>query len=294
MNCIMTHSASHLQRLAAGVVGCFLLAAPAMAQTTITYDNSLFPDGSESMTINLTSDNVHDSNQSVGGIGYSTLTPVPVGDFITGATNLLWCTDIPQHITAGETVSTYNPFPLTTSNPGAQYPATPSNTQAGYITTMLYNGEANSSFTNGYLGNLSQGGSHQQSIWSAALQLAIWAVLYDTSTAGYNITSNSQNFYVNSVSGDASTAVSDANALLTCVSGGSCAGLSGWGSAPTGYSTYQFIDGGAQSMGLLAFNSGTQSQGSPVSEPSSLALLGAGLLALPLLRRRRATAARSA
>ncbi len=132
----MNHSIPQLQRFAAGLVGCLLLAAPAMAQTTITYDNSLFPDGSESMTINVTSDGVHDSGQSVGGIGYSTLTPVPVGDFITGATNLLWCTDIPQHISAGQTVSTYNPFPLTTSNPGAQYPATPSNTQANQITTI--------------------------------------------------------------------------------------------------------------------------------------------------------------
>ncbi len=97
-----------LQVLAAASIGSALLAGTAAAQTTqITWNSSVFGDGSEAMTLNITKafDNSHhnfvDSNQSFGGLS-GTFSPVPIGDPVTGATNLLWCTDIPQQFTPGQ------------------------------------------------------------------------------------------------------------------------------------------------------------------------------------------------
>ena len=240
--------------LAVASIGLPMLAQPASAQTvSVTWNNfsTLNPAGGESMTLNIVSDgNFSESDGYVGGLGFSSMTPVPLGDPITGGINLLWCTDIPENFYPGNTY-TYSLNPLAgTANNGAQYATNPPTAaQANEITTLLYNAEANGAYGN-ELGKLS---GSTQAIWSAATQLAIWAVLYDTS-GSYSLING--NFNVPNDFGDAATAVSDGQTLINCVVlGSSCSSLPGWAaSVPSGYSTYQLLDPGVQGQGYLSYN----------------------------------------
>ena len=274
-----------LKLLAGAALLLPVLAVSAMAQDD---PNIVFPSGNAKFTDGFESETVHVAGAggglstsigvSAGGFGATNVSPA-----VTNAVGLFWCTDLADGLSLNYN---YNQYPLTQSNPGAKYPSNPpSSTQAAQITNILYNQEANGS--NASALSKFTTGSANQSIWSAATQMAIWAVLYDTSTTGYNITQGSgQNFTVNNTTGDASTAITDANTLLSCVaSGTSCP--SGWGATPGTYGASNFIpltQGGSQSLALLTQGSGSQS----APEPSSLAMLAAALLGFALIRVRAA------
>ena len=270
--------------LAAAAIALPLATAQA-ATTDLKFTDSsgnyLFPSGTASLSVGLS--NHTDPTFSDGGLGYSTFSSPPPGEV---SSYLFWCDDFPSGL-------------LTTTN---KYAITQVTT--GFVATggTLAIGQSANAATVNQLTNLVVNGqtylaSHTTGVNSAALQVAIWAMLYNGSNTWTNITNNTgTNFYANT-SGTAAGVISTAQTFLGCVLGTTDASIcsSGWTSNLSGtYSlnNYKPVDAngveisGQDMLRLAQVGVSTNQVSTP--EPASMALFAVGLAGLGAVRRRRA------
>ena len=259
----MAKSAGFALKSLLGISGIVLslAAGSAMAGTVMTSTVSL-PNGSDLVNIN-------DGNQTSIDQGGSNL----ISGTISLQTNIgvlsTYCVDLFDYINLGSNNYTFNQATLTAGS-------------------TFRNGTATGTFTQAQVTDLTRllagGGSlvTQSSVNSAALQVAIWEVEYDTVAANgsYNLTSTSDPFYFTASSGDSNSAavLAQAQTYLNDATGfqnGSAWTAATWLAASNQYVEY-LTASGTQNLIYLA-----------TPEPSTVAVFGLGLIGLWAARRRK-------
>jgi hypothetical protein len=253
-------------RVAVALVALGAAAGPAFADTYETNSYSV-PNGTN-VTVNDTALGISNEGGGAGGIVIS------LTDITTNTTSMLtvWCSDISNYLSAPASYS----LDTLSSNIGASsYPALTAGTVGTTKVTQV----------NALLNAMASGLiSPVNAITSAALQAAIWEVIYEIGDSGYDVTSG--NFFIGSYNGDNVAAVeADANQYLSYIELGTWAANAGatveqLQPAPLGSDN--------QSLIYLASSNGQSQSSKVVPEPASLALLATGLAGFAALRRRRA------
>jgi hypothetical protein len=228
-----------------------------------------FPDGDVQQPIILNNGGtptptlLTNETANIGGFGVSN---APV---LTVSGDLYWCADIPDTFNN----NTYTNGGALASNFTANGSTITLGSNLNTISNLdklIYNGQI-------YLA------ANANSTVSAALQIAVWAVLYDPSASGWTAsalanttgsTTRSTPLTVNDTNN--STTVADAADFLACLGSTGTLCATAWGASPDTVDLYTPAGGG---QSLIALDSGVTGHQN-IPEPSSLALLGAGLLGL--------------
>jgi hypothetical protein len=237
----------------------FGLAAGSAMATTVTTSSVSLPNGSTTVNIN---DTLSGQSSSIDQGGQNLITGTIGLQTTIGALNT-YCVDLFDYINLGSTAATFNQNVLAA---GETFQAGSTNgtftqAQVTRLTALLTNGSLQT----------------QNTVNTAALQIAIWEIEYDTPTGGvYNLT-NSDSFYFSHTSDSNSTAaLNQAQVYLNDVTN------STWTTDSNHYIEFlTSTTGNVQDLIYLA----TGSVATP--EPSTVAVFGIGLIGLWAARRRK-------
>ena len=258
--------------LAAGVALTLALCATAARADTATIQfnsGALYMNGSSSVGYYVNPPGYYNTTSGTTGAGgfagYLNGSPTPT---------YFWCSDLYDGLTYGP--ATYNVSILANGSTPSQWTQTLASPtpSVDQLNALLYNGQ-------NYIA--SQGTSGAKTTASAALQVAVWAFLYNGTSASVSSTSNI--FYLTSYS----TAVRDtANNFLSCVFSGTVTGVcnTGW-TANSSYQVASYTRSGNQSFVSLVGTTGGGGDVVSTPEPATSALMLAGIAGLGALRRRR-------
>lgn len=245
-------------KAALGVSILFGLSAGAAMADTLTTTSVSMPNGSVTVNISYTGHSIDGggSNINTGTIGLQTA---------QGALST-YCVDLFDYIYTGNNSYTFNNNALAA---GQSYSNGATNgvwttNQVNLITALLENGSLQT----------------QNTLNTAALQIAIWDVEYDTPSAGtYNLTTH-DGFYFSSTGSSSASAITQAQAYLNDVTSGT------W--VADASHTVQYLTASnplnTQNLIYLA-NTPTTPVATP--EPSTVAVFGLGLIGLWAARRRK-------
>jgi hypothetical protein len=244
-------------KAAFGISILFGLSAGAAMADTLTTSSVSMPNGSTTVNINYSGHSIDGGGSSIntGTIGLQTA---------QGALST-YCVDLFDYIYTGNNSYTFNNNALAAgqSFSNGSSSGTWTTNQVNLITALLENGSLQT----------------QSTVNTAALQIAIWDVEYDTAASNgtYNLT-NHDGFYFTSTGGSgSSSAISQAQTYLTDVTSGA------W--VTDASHTVQYLTAsGTQNLIYLASTPTT-----PVAtpEPSTVAVFGIGLIGLWAARRRK-------
>ena len=202
---------------AVAAVAVPLLASPASAQT-FTYGSV-----SETIILNTSSPIV---NEGAGAGGFVPSSPPSITNQVG---TVYWCVDIPDTLN-GNAYSSAGALPANFKANGSTITLGSNLNTVANLNKLIYNGE------NYLTANLSGG---QNANVSAALSIAVWALLYDPSSTGWTasalanasgVTNASNPFTVKEAS--TATDLVDAAAFLACLSSTNSLCTTAWGASP--------------------------------------------------------------
>ena len=234
------------------------LAAGSAMATTVTTSSVSLPNGSTTVNINDTLS----GQSSIDGGGSNTITGTIGLQTTIGALNT-YCVDLFDYINLGSTVTTFNQNVLAAgeSYQSGSSAGTFTQAQVTRITALLTNGSL----------------QPQSTINTAALQIAIWEVEYDTTSSGaYNLTSPDSFYFSHTSDSNSTAALNQAQVDLNNVTN------STWTTDANHYVEFlTSTTGSVQDLVYLA----TGTVATP--EPSTIAVFGIGLIGLWAARRRK-------
>jgi hypothetical protein len=246
-------------KAALGVSILFGLSTGAAMADTLTTTSVSMPNGSVTVNINYSGHSIDGggSNINTGTIGLQTA---------QGALST-YCVDLFDYIYTGNNSYTFNNNALAAgqSFSNGSSSGTWTTNQVNLITALLENGSLQT----------------QSTVNTAALQIAIWDVEYDTAASNgtYNLT-NHDGFYFTSTSGSgSSSAITQAQAYLTDVTSGA------W--VADASHTVQYLTANPSGTQNLIYLAATPTTPVATPEPSTVAVFGLGLIGLWAARRRK-------
>lgn len=242
--------------VALGAVAAAMAASPAMADA-FTINSTSVPNN-VAVTINSTAPA---PVVNEGGLAGAILANVTDTTTNTTSNLTVWCSDIRDNLS---TPGSYTLSTLSAEIGHANY-TTLDATKVNQVNALL------SAVTVGQV-------SATNATTSAALQVAIWEVIYQSGDSGYNVTSG--NFYISSYGGDdISTVTADANQYLSYVANGT------W--LPNTNDTVEmFVSASGTDQNLIYLGVTGSGGRQSVPEPASMALLASSLAGLAAIRRR--------